>query len=279
MSSSVGNKVQDHYASEGIAARILAALRAAGGGETGPITPDALAPLDHFHGRGLKATQEMAALLEPRSGERILDIGGGIGGPARWIAARFGCHVTSLDLTPEFCRAAEELNAATGLSDRVRVVEGSATDLPFGDDQFDRAYSENVAMNIADKRRFYAEAHRVLRPDAVFAFSHYEAGPRGEPDYPLPWAEGPATSFLSSPDETREQVLAAGFEIVIFRDSTQDVLPDLRENRRRLQEHGLPPLGVHVLMGERIRKFQINVAQSAEEGRLSVLEALVRKPA
>ena len=278
MDAAASHQVQGHYASEGIAARILAALRAARGGETGPITPDALAPLDHFHGRGVKATQEMVALLEPRSVERILDIGGGIGGPARWIAARFGCHVTSLDLTPEFCRAAEELNAATGLSDRVRVVEGSALDLPFAENAFDRAYSENVAMNIQDRRRFYAEALRVLRPDTVFALSHYGAGPRGEPDYPLPWAAGPATSFLSSPDETREQVLAAGFEIVIFRDKTEEVLPDLRENRRRLQEYGLPPLGLQTLMGERIKELQINVARSAEEGRLTVIEALARKP-
>jgi SAM-dependent methyltransferase len=279
MDAAASHQVQGHYASEGIAARILAALRAARGGETGPITPDALAPLDHFHGRGLKATQEMVALLEPRSGERILDIGGGIGGPARWIAARFGCHVTSLDLTPEFCRAAEELNAATGLSDRVRVVEGSALDLPFAENAFDRAYSENVAMNIEDKRRFYAEALRVLRPGTVFASSHYGAGPRGEPDYPLPWAAGPATSFLSSPDEIRQQVLAAGFEIVIFRDKTEEILPGLRENRRRLQEYGLPPLGLQTLMGERIKELQINVARSAEEGRLTVIEALARKPA
>jgi SAM-dependent methyltransferase len=279
MDTAASHQVQDHYASEGIAARILAALRAAQGSETISITPDALAPLDHFHGRGVKATREMVALLEPRSGERILDIGGGIGGPARWIAARFGCHVTSLDLTPEFCRAAEELNAATGLSDRVRVVEGSALDLPFAENTFDRAYSENVAMNIEDKRRFYAEALRILRPGAVFAFSHYGAGPRGEPYYPLPWAAGPATSFLSSPDETREQVLAAGFEIVTFRDKTEEVLPDLRENRRRLQEHGLPPLGMQTLMGERIKDLQINAAQSADEGRLTVIEALVRKPA
>jgi len=279
MDATAGHQVQDHYASEGIAARILAALRAVGGGGAGPITPDALAPLDHFHGRGLKATQEMVALLEPRPGERILDIGGGIGGPARWIAARFGCHVTSLDLTPEFCRAAEELNAATGLSDRVCVVEGSALDLPFAENAFDRAYSENVAMNIEDKRRFYAEALRVLRPGAVFAFSHYGAGPMGEPDYPLPWAAGPATSFLSSPEETHEQVLAAGFEVLVFRDKTEEVLLDLQENRRRLQEHGLPPLGLQTLMGERIKELQINVVQSAEEGRLTIIEALARKPA
>ena len=160
----------------------------------------------------------------------------------------------------------------------MRVVEGSATDLPFPAAAFDRAYSENVAMNIEDKRRFYAEALRVLRPGGVFAFSHYGAGPRGEPDYPLPWAAGSAASFLSSPDETREQVLAAGFEIVIFRDKTDEVLPDLRENRRRLHEHGLPPLGLQMLMGERIKELQINAAQSADEGRLTVIEARPASP-
>lgn len=278
MSAAAGGKVVDHYASEGIAARILAALRAAGGNEASPVTPDALAPLDHFHGRGLQATQELVALLTPRSGERILDIGGGIGGPARWIAARFGCHVTCLDLTPEFCRAAEELNAATGLSDRVRVVEGSALDLPFAEGEFSRAYSENVAMNIGDKPRFYAEALRILHPSGVFAFSHYGAGPKGEPYYPLPWAAGPATSFLTLPEQTQTDVLAAGFELVTFRDRTEEVLPALRENRRRLQEHGLPPLGLHTLMGERIRDLQINVTRSVEEGRLTIMEALARKP-
>jgi SAM-dependent methyltransferase len=278
MSAATGGTVKDHYASEGIAARILAALRAVEGPEA-PVTPDALAPLDHFHGRGLKATREMAALLDPRPGERVLDIGGGIGGPARWLAARFGCHVTSLDLTPEFCRAAEALNAATGLSERVRVVEGGATDLPLGAGEFDRAYSENVAMNVADKLRFYSEARRVLRPGGVFCTSHYGAGPRGEPDYPLPWAAGPATSFLTAPEETREQILAAGFEVVVFRDKTEEVMPDLRENRRRLEAQGLPPLGLQTLMGERIRDLQINVARSAEDGRLTVIEALLRRPA
>jgi ubiquinone/menaquinone biosynthesis C-methylase UbiE len=278
MSTAVG-KVVKHYASEGIAGRILTALRAGRGVDAGPITPDDLAPLDHFHGRGLQATLELVALLEPQPGERLLDVGGGIGGPARWIATRFGCHVTSIDLTPEFCRAAEELNAATGLSDCVRVVEGSALDLPFGEGEFDRAYSENVVMNIPDKSRFLDEAFRVLRPGGVFAFSHYGSGPRGEPDYPLPWAAGPGTSFLTSPAETRQQLLASGFEVILFRDKTEEVLPALRENRQRLETVGLPPLGLQVLMGERIRDLQINVARSTEEGRLTILEGLARKPA
>lgn len=277
MTTASEGRVEDHYASDGIAARILTALRAAHG-DTVVVTPAALAPLDHFHGRGLRATQEMATLLAPRAGERLLDIGGGIGGPARWFAAQFGCHVTCLDLTPEFCQAAEDLTKASGMTDLVRIVQGSALELPFPDGGFDRAYSENVAMNVSDKPRLYAEAFRVLRPGGVFGMANYGAGPGGEPHYPLSWAAGPGTSFLSTPEATRAELLSAGFVLVSLRDRTEDVLPDLRENRRRLEEQGLPALGLQALMGERIKSLQINVARSVEERRLTVIEALVRRP-
>ena len=114
---------QDHYSGEdtgsGMAARILTALRSANGNEAA-VTPEALEPLDHFNARGVAATQELVALLEPQAGETILDIGSGIGGPARWIAARYGCTVTGVDITAAFCDAARELNAACGMTDRVR---------------------------------------------------------------------------------------------------------------------------------------------------------------
>jgi len=131
-------QVDRHYGNPGIAERILAALGAANGADAA-VTPETLAPIDHFHGRGVAATGELVALLDPQPGEHILDIGSGIGGPARWIAARCGCRVTGVDLTPEFCAAAETLNAATGMVDRVTILEGSALDLPLFDASFDRA--------------------------------------------------------------------------------------------------------------------------------------------
>src|SRR5689334_5493359 len=145
-----GTRVQDHYAKAGIVQRVIAALRAANGVDA-PITPETLAPIDHFHGRGFLATEELARSLNPQPSNHILDIGCGIGGPARWIAHKFGCRVTGVDITPEFCSAARELNDIAGMSSQVSILEGSALSLPLPDATFDRVYSQNVLMNISDK--------------------------------------------------------------------------------------------------------------------------------
>lgn len=272
------DRVVDHYASQGIAERVLAAFRAAAGPEA-LVTPEALAFLDHFHGRGPAATEELAALLAPRAGERVLDIGCGLGGPARWLAARHGCEVTGVELTPDFVAAAAALTRATGLEDRVRVIEGSALALPVPDGAFDRAWSQNVMMNVADRAGFLAEARRALKPGGLLALADIGAGPGGPPHYPLPWATTPATSFLVTPEALREALLAAGFEVLEFRDRTAEHLPGQRKLLARLEEEGLPRLGWHVFMGEaRAREMQANVARSYLEGRLASVEALARRP-
>lgn len=269
--------VAEHYGSAGIAERVLAALREAKGPDM-PVTPDYLAPFDHFHGRGLVATQEIAAQLALQPGERVLDIGSGIGGPARWFAATYGVHVTGVDLTPEFCAAAEALNAATGLADHVRILNGSALALPVPDGAFDAAYSQNVIMNIADKRQFYREAFRALRPDGRLALSNLCAGPVGEPYFPAPWATTRETSFLASPDEMRADLVAAGFEIIEFRDITPGMREAQRRTRERLDKGDMPKIAVDIIMGERAREMQRNSIRTIEDGRGIAIEALVRKP-
>ena len=271
------NPVARHYGSGGIAERVIAALREAKGPEA-PLTPENLAQFDHFHGRGVAATEELAAQLQPQSGERLLDIGSGIGGPARWFAAKFGVHVTGVDLTPEFCAAAEALNAATGLANRVTIIEGSALALPVPDAAFDAADSQNVIMNISDKPLFYREAFRALRRGGRLALSNLCAGPAGEPYFPVPWATTRDTSFLATPEEMRADLLAAGFEIVSFRDTTEAVREVQRRTRERLEKGELPRVAADIILGERAREMQINSLRSTEEGRDIAIEALVRKP-
>jgi ubiquinone/menaquinone biosynthesis C-methylase UbiE len=257
---------------------VLAALRAVSGPEV-PITPDTLAPIDHFHGKGLVATEELASLLQPKASDHLLDIGCGIGGPARWIAAKYGCRVTGVDLTPEFCEAARELDSITGLADRVQILHGSALSLPVPDNNFDHAYSQAALMNISDKWGVFREARRVLRSGGSLALSLAGAGSAGEPYYPLPWAATTAISFLATPDEIRDDLLAAGFQIVLVRDAGAAYAAALAPVLKQLETEGLPPLGEHVVTGENAKEWRINAMRSTAEGRLSVIEAVARKPA
>ena len=196
------SEVSRHYTRGDLLVRLEARLREDGFDPARP-TFEALAPYDHFHGRGLEATEEMANLLDVSATDHVLDVGSGIGGPARYMARRFGCRVSGIDLTAEFCEVARHLTSLLGLEGRVSVRQGDALAMPFDGATFDGAWSMNVSMNIADKCALYREIHRVLRPGARLVLSEVVQGPGGAPDYPTPWARTAASSFLATPAETR----------------------------------------------------------------------------
>lgn len=217
----MGDSVAEHYSQNGgLAAAIAETLRRAGLDPQG-LKPADLASVDEFHIRGRKATLELAEAMGLSPASRVLDIGSGLGGPARTLAEIHGCHVTGIDLTPAFCEAAGEMSRWVGLADHVVFQEADATDLPFAADSFDAAMTVHVAMNIARKDRMYAEARRVLRPGGRFAVYDVLQGEGGAVNYPVPWARDAAISHLATPEEMQDLLTGAGFRILSVEDSTE----------------------------------------------------------
>lgn len=268
--------ITDHYTSGDLLARLEARLRDVGV-ELSQATVETLAPYDHFHGRGLEATEDMAGQLRIADTDHILDVGSGLGGPARYLAQRFGCRVSGIDLTAEFCDVARHLTALLCLEDRVSVRQGDALAMPFDDARFDGAYSMNVSMNIADKRALYREIHRVLRPGAWLMLSEVVQGPGGAPDFPTPWARTAASSFLSSEAETRANLAACGFAIESLRETTEAALA-YGARSRALVEAGGKPLhrAVSLIHGALAEDAMANSARALRERRAVPIELLCR---
>jgi sarcosine/dimethylglycine N-methyltransferase len=261
--------VRDHYRATGLAERLKAAL-AVFGPEDRLLTPEQLGTLDQFHTRGLAATAELARLAGMTADRSELDIGSGVGGPARFVAATYGCRVTGVDLSEPFVEAARYLTERTGLSDLVSFQTGSALALPFADGSFDVVLLQHVAMNIADRALLYGEIRRVLRPGGRFA-TYDVVSARGEVAFPVPWARTPATSFLQSAAATREAVEAAGFHALVCRDDTEAA----KEWILRMRASGLPPSpNLGVVMGTGFAELSANLGRNLLEGRVGILTAV-----
>jgi sarcosine/dimethylglycine N-methyltransferase len=272
MSDVLLDDVRDHYRAAGLIERLKTALAALAPQDQG-LTPQQLASVDQFHTRGWAATAELAKLAGIASGMAVLDVGCGVGGPARALAASCGCRVTGVDLSAPFVDAARYLTERTGQGALVTFQTGNALELPFDAGHFDAVLLQHVAMNISDRPRLYREIRRVLKQGGRFATYDAVLGdgkPQEGVHYPVPWARTPATSFLLTAAATRKAVEAAAFRTLIWRDDSAAAKAWVAQVR------GSPPPSpnLSVVMGPDFALLAANLGRNILEDRVGILSAV-----
>jgi len=271
----IEKNVASYYTRGRLEDTILQALSRAGK-DLANLTHGDLAALDEFHVGGREATQELAAQMELRPGIHLLDVGSGIGGPARYFAAEQGCRVTGVDLTEEFVFVSRSLTRRTKLDHAVEFLQGSALALPFETGSFERAYTIHAGMNIADKLGLCREVRRVLRAEGLFAIFDLMRTAQGPIHYPVPWALTEETSFAAYVNDYRDTLTAAGFHVTRERHRGDFALDFMQRMMARVAQGGPPALGLHLLMGESTKVMLSNVHAMIQEGILAPVELFAR---
>jgi len=278
--------VAEHYQRAQLADRLIARLAEHGITEDS-VTPGDLEALDQMHVRGGEAVGDLARLLGVEPGMTVLDLGAGIGGPARVLAARFGARVIALDLTPDLCEASRRLNALVGLDDRITVIEGDATDTGLDAESVDRVVTVHACMNIPDKAGVYAEAYGCLKPGGRFAFYDVVRGPAaamdGDIHFPVPWASRAEISHLMPLEAMVDLAEEAGFRTVEAIDLSAAAKARIAEQRaqaqRRKEAGDRPPLQAgDILMGDTAAEKQRNLRRNLEDDRITLAMAVFEKP-
>lgn len=268
--------VQEHYNRKDLGQRIEQALLRAGKA-LDRLTVEDLAPIDQYHSGGLGTTKALAAKGDFHAGLRVLDVGCGLGGPARFLAAKFGCSVTGIDLSPVHCEVAAQLSRWVGLNGRTTFRQGSALELPFPDASFDRVWTQNVQMNIRDKARFYGEIARVLAPGGKLAFSDVLQGPGGTAIYPVVWAMDASISFLVTPEELKRILNGLGLREVYWEDATRFYIAGRRKLLAAPPSTSVASLGIEIVVGAHATERLANGARNAEEHRTLLIQAVFEK--
>ncbi|MBV8653186.1 MAG: methyltransferase domain-containing protein [Alphaproteobacteria bacterium] len=271
-----GPSVTAHYGTGSLRQIVEDALRRAGL-DAPHLSWSDLTPLDQFHVRGLAATKELAAALPLAPESHVLDVGSGLGGPARFLAATTGCRVTGIDLSAAFVEVATMLAQRAGLAGRVTYREADALALPFAEASFDHAWTQHVAMNIADRARLYGEIRRVLKPSGRLAIYDVVEGEGGDLIFPVPWARVPEISFLATAEAMRAALTAAGFSELSFEDKTDAGLTWYAEQQARAAAGTRPALGIHVVMGAEFPGMAANLGRNLREGRARLVQAVVER--
>ncbi len=236
-----------------------------------------LFPIDQYHARGIGATVDLGKRMPIRENQSILDIGCGLGGPARYYAKKFKCHITGIDITPSFIEIGNEFNKLTSMSSMVELNVGNGEKLEFKNGIFDGAYSQHLTMNISDRIKFFSEAYRVLKKGSFFAFTEHGLGPTGNPIFPLPWADNQDMSFLLQPKETVTLLKEIGFINIKLIETGDKYIEGYEKLIQKQPKSEKPTLGIHVIGGSSMHERSINSMRSIKENRTLPFEIVCEK--
>lgn len=264
--ASVYASVEAHYHQSGLLEAIFEKLKEKGVAPTKATRQD-LSAVDEFHVRGAAVSQELAQSI-PLKDKKVLDVGCGIGGPCRMLAAEYGCHATGLDLSHEYVRTATGLSKLVHLQDHTSFVQGNATKLPFKDASFDVVWTQHAQMNIGEKEKFYSEIYRVLVPGGSLLYYDIFQGPNGTVTFPVPWASREELSFLCTVEQMQQILEDLGMEQTASKDQTPEGIAFFQQLLERIQKNGPPILGLNVLMGSTTKTKIVNLLNGLKEGQI-----------
>jgi SAM-dependent methyltransferase len=262
--------VDTQYAT-GVSRQDIERALVAAGLDLDRLAPGDLAPLEDFHTMGRVATHQLVDLLGMTSDQRVLDAGAGVGGTARFVADKWRCRVTAVDLTDEYCETARWLNRLVALDDRISVQQADVTALPFAEATFDIVFSQHVQMNVADKPQLYTEARRILVDGGRLALWDIVSGGHGDLGYPLPWADQPDGSHLATSDQLRTTIESTGFAIEHWNDLTEPAATLMQA----LLSLPANPLGLHAFVAN-FEEKATNLTAALADGRLRAIQGVAR---
>ncbi|MFX0080823.1 MAG: class I SAM-dependent methyltransferase [Candidatus Hodarchaeota archaeon] len=267
--------INAQYGQNDLGEKILTILKDEGI-ETAKLIQDVIAPVEELHLRGRSATMELAQKVELNESMRVLDIGSGIGGPARTLVAEFGCYITGLDLCEEYCRAAEIINDKVGLNNKIEIRQGNGLDMPFDKGEFDIAFLQHVLMNIENKERLFSQISRVLRPKGRLALNTVCAGSITPIHFPVIWANNPEISFLLTASELRQLINNSGFREISWSDDTMKILEGIQHMRNKPRSKNPQPINLGVIVEDPTTKWR-NIVHNLKEGRIVVIQGIFEK--
>lgn len=274
---SFDEKVSEHYTHGNLLNAVKIGIEQLGK-TSSSITVEDLAPLDEFHIGGREASVNFFDQLDFSADDQLVDVGCGLGGASRFVANRYGCKVTGIDLTPEYIKTGEALCTWLGLDKLVALQQGNALNMPFKNGIFDGGYMMHVGMNVKDKIGLYKEMFRVLRSGAKFGVYDVMMVEEGELIYPVPWATTANESEVASPRQYKQAMDKAGFSVVVENNRHEFALSFFEQLRNKSSNaRGPSPLGLHILMGDNSAIKVENMIKNISSGYISPVELIVRK--